>query len=202
MSIEVPYPRLELMVACDQALGIGKDGTLPWSLPSEFAYFLKMTQNREGNGGKVHASIFGRANWDSIAKTIGSPDNNPWKDTICYILSRSMTNQELPKDVYVCSSFQEIIDHLNRPEIKERVDRVWIHGGVSVYKEALGSPYFYRLYKTVIEATYPSDVFFPPVDETRLTLVHDADVLQGVQRENDINFQVFVFQSTGVNPLG
>ncbi|EFX83482.1 hypothetical protein DAPPUDRAFT_301858 [Daphnia pulex] len=199
MSLVPVYPRLELMVACDQNLGIGKDGTLPWSLPSEFAYFLKMTQNYQGNGGKVHASIFGRANWESIAKTCG--DNNPWKDTICYILSRSMSAHQLPENVFVCSSFEDIINHLNRPEIKERVDRVWVHGGVSVYTEALRSPYFYRLYRTTIEATYPADVFFPRVDESRLTLVHDPDVLQGTQHENGVNFQVFVFQTTGINPL-
>ncbi|XP_046444453.1 dihydrofolate reductase-like [Daphnia pulex] len=199
MSLVPDYPRLELMVACDQNLGIGKDGTLPWSLPSEFAYFLKMTQNYQGNGGKVHASIFGRANWESIAKTCG--DNNPWKDTICYILSRSMSADQLPENVFVCSSFEDIINHLNRPEIKERVDRVWVHGGVSVYTEALRSPYFYRLYRTTIEETYPADVFFPRVDESRLTLVHDPDVLQGTQHENGVNFQVFVFQTTGINPL-
>jgi dihydrofolate reductase len=199
MSIKDDYPRLELMVACDQNLGIGKDGTLPWSLPSEFAYFLKMTQNYQGTGGKVHVSIFGRANWESIAKTCG--DSNPWKDTICFILSRSMDTHELPNDVFVCSSFEDIINHLNKPEIRERVDRVWVHGGVSVYTEALRSPYFYRLYRTTIEAKYPADVFFPRVDETRLTLVHDPDVLQGPQHENGVNFQVFVFQTTGVNPL-
>ena len=199
MSVEDNYPRLELMVACDQNLGIGKDGTLPWNLPSEFAYFLRMTQNYQKNEGKVHASIFGRANWESIAKTCG--DSNPWKDTICFILSRSMDTHDLPKDVFVCSSFEEIISHLNKPEIKQRVDRVWVHGGVSVYTEALRSPYFYRLYRTTIEATYPADVFFPRVDETRLTLVHDPDVLQGAQHENGVHFQVFVFQTTGVNPL-
>ena len=63
MSFEVKYPRLELIVACDQNLGIGKDGTLPWSLPSEFAYYLRMAQNnRQNSEGKVHVSIFGWAN--------------------------------------------------------------------------------------------------------------------------------------------
>jgi dihydrofolate reductase len=112
-----------------------------------------------------------------------------------------MSADQLPENVFVCSSFEDIINHLNRPEIKERVDRVWVHGGVSVYTEALRSPYFYRLYRTTIEATYPADVFFPRVDESRLTLVHDPDVLQGTQHENGVNFQVFVFQTTGINPL-
>lgn len=198
---DIEYPHLELIVACDENLGIGKDGTLPWKLPSEFAYFLRMTQNRGSSGGKVHASIFGRANWESIAKTVGSTDNNPWKDTICFILSRTMPARELQKDVFVCSSFQEIIDRLNEPQIKERVDRIWVHGGSTVYREALRSPHFYRLYQTKIMARYPADVFFPQFDESRLNLVHDPEVLQGVQHENGVDFQVHVYQSTGVNPL-
>ena len=198
MSFEVKYPRLELIVACDKNLGIGKDGTLPWSLPSEFAYFLRMTQNRQNSEGKVHASIFGRANWESIAKTCG--DQNPWKDTICFILSRSMQEHQ-QKDVYVCASFQEIINHLQRPEIKERIDRVWVHGGISVYTEAFRSPHFYRLYQTRIEKVYPADLFFPQIDESLLSLIQDSETLQGVQYENDVVFQVQVYQSTGVCPL-
>ena len=199
MSFEVKYPRLELMVACDTNLGIGKDGTLPWSIPSEFAYYLRMTQNnRENSEGKVHASIFGWANWQSIAKMFKV--ENPWKDTICFILSEVAQEHE-KADVYVCTSFQEIIDHLQRPEIKERIDRVWVHGGNSVFNEAFRSPHFYRLYQTRIENVYPADVFFPQIDESLLTLIHDPETLQGVQHENDVAFQVQVYQSTGVCPL-
>lgn len=193
------YPRLELIVATDANLGIGKDGTLPWSLPSEFAYFLRMTQNRSDQEGRVHASIFGRANWESIAKTCG--ENNPWKDTICFILSRSMPAQEQAKDVYVCSSFEQIIEHLQRPELKERIDRVWVHGGNAVYTEALRSPHFYRLYHTKIQATYPADVYFPKADESLLKIVQDLDAPQGVQTDNGTNYEVFVFETTGVAPL-
>lgn len=50
------YPKLELIVAADQNLGIGKDGKLPWHLPTEFAYFLRLTQNRDQ--GKVHLPNF------------------------------------------------------------------------------------------------------------------------------------------------
>ncbi len=112
-----------------------------------------------------------------------------------------MAVQEQQKDIYVCSSFQEIIDLLHRPELKERVDRVWVHGGSSVYTEAFRSPHFYRLYQTKIDKVYPSDTFFPRVDETLLSRIHDPDVLQGVQHENDVDFQVHVYQSTGVCPL-
>lgn len=202
MSAEIgKYPRLELIVACEQDLGIGKDQKLPWNIPSEFKYFLSMTQNRKNSEGKVHASIFGRNNWDSVVNYVSSNGKSPWDDTICFILSRTMSPQQLREDVYVCSNLQEVIDHLNRPEIKERVDRVWVHGGSAIYAEALRSPYFYRLYFTKIKASYPSDVFFPRFDENRLSLVHDPDVPQGIQHDAGVDYQVCVFQSTGVSPL-
>lgn len=202
MSCEVgQYPRLELIVACEQDFGIGKDQTLPWKLPTEFAYFLSMTKNRPNSEGKVHASIFGRCNWESIASFVGPDEKSPWDDTICFILSRTMNAQPIKKDVYVCSTFEEILDHLNRPEIKERVDRVWVHGGSAIYAEALRSPYFYRLYQTKIQASYPCDVFFPRYDESRVTLVNDPDVPQGVQHDGGVDYQVYVYQSTGVSPL-
>ena len=85
--------------------------------------------------------------------------------------------------------------------MRERVDRIWVHGGVVTYTEALKSPHFYRLYITKIGATFPADVFFPRYDESRLSLVHDPLVPQGVQQDADIEYQVFVYETTGLNPL-
>lgn len=201
MSSEIKHPKLELITACEQNFGIGINGELPWSIPSEFAYFVSMTKSRLNSEGKVHASIFGRTTWDETAKIFGTFEASPWKDTICFILSRSMPVPEGFGNVYVCSTFQEVIDHLNRPEIKARVDRVWVHGGGKIYKEALGSPYFYRLYQSRIKASYNSDCFFPRFDESLMSLVHDPDVPQGIQHDNGIEYQVYVFQSNGVNPL-
>lgn len=198
MNSENKYPRLEIMVACDQNFGIGLDEKLPWKIPSEYAYFKRMTKNRENNEGKVHATIFARGTWEIIKNLYG--ENNPWKDTIIFVLSRSMPAGK-EKDLYVCSTFDDIIDHLNRPEIKERVDRVWVHGGRIAYAAALGSPYFFRLYQTRIRATYPCNVFFPRFNDDLLKLVHDPDVPQGVQQDAGVDYLVHVFETTGVNPL-
>ena len=192
------YPRLELMVATDNNLGIGKDNKLPWKIPSEFAYYRRMTSSAIDSK-KVHASIYATKNWHSLPETC-----KPWGNTICFILSRSIRQEDVSKygqDVYVHSTWKAIIDHLCQPEIRERVDRIWVHGGVITYTEALRSPHFYRLYITRIEANFPADVFFPKFDESRMCLVHDPDVPQGIQHDADVDYQIFVYETIGLNPL-
>jgi len=79
------YPRLEIMAAVDRNLGCGRDNQLPWKLASEAAYFERMTQS-PSRSSKVHAAVFGRRTWESIPL-----EQRPWKNSICYIVSRSMT---------------------------------------------------------------------------------------------------------------
>lgn len=196
-AAEIEFPRLELMVATDRNLGIGKENKMAWHLPSEFAYYKRMTTSTAG-AGKVHASIFATKTWQSIP-----PEMKPWGNTICFILSRSMTSEDVRsyRDVYVHSSLEEIIDHLRQPEIRQNIDRVWMHGGGFGYSAALRSKHFYRLYRTKIDADFTCDVFFPSYDENRLRLVRDLDVPQGIQVDGGINYQVFVYETTGICPL-
>lgn len=195
------FPRLELIVAVERNLGIGKNNKLPWSISSEFAYYRRMTTSAPGSS-KVHASIYATKTWESIP-----PEQRPWGNTICFILSRSMTTEDVQhyRDVYVHSSLEDILKHLCQPEMRQRIDRVWMHGGVFGYNQALRSKHFHRMYITKIDAEYPCDVFFPRYDENRLKLVVDDDprVPKGIQHDNnaDVDFEVFVYETTGECPL-
>ncbi len=194
---EIEFPRLELMVATDLKLGIGKENKMAWHLPTEFSYYRRMTSCADGSE-KVHASIFATKTWQSIP-----PEMKPWGNTICFILSRSMTEDDVRnyRDVYVHSSLEEIIAHMRETDMRKRIDRVWMHGGGFGYKEALLSKHFYRLYHTKIDAEFACDVFFPRYDECQLQIVHDPDVPQGTQLDHGISYQIHVYESTGVCPL-
>ncbi|XP_045033646.1 dihydrofolate reductase, partial [Daphnia magna] len=196
---EMKFPRLELMVAADTNLGIGKENKMAWHLPTEFSYYRRMTTSpAPGSNGKVHASIFATKTWQSIPQEM-----KPWGNTICFILSRSMTAKDVQgySDVYIHSSIEDIIAHIRLPEMRKRIDRVWMHGGAFGYQEALRSKHFYRIYLTKIHAEFQCDVFFPRYDENRLKLVHDPDVPQGIQVDHGISYQVHVYETTGACPL-
>ena len=57
------YP-LTIIVAATKAGGIGQNGSLPWRLPKEMAYFARVTSNAPE--GKKNTVIMGRKSWESI----------------------------------------------------------------------------------------------------------------------------------------
>jgi len=191
------YPRLELIAAVDKNGGVGLDNRLPWQLPSEWAYFQRMTVPAPDSG-RVHAAIFGRRTWDSIP-----PGMRPWKNCINYIISRSMTPSDVEQydDVHVLQHLSQVVDHLHLPEVRKRVDRVWVHGGRIAWSQALQSAHFHRLYLTKIDAAFDADVHFPDMDESLLEKVHDVDVPQGVVMDSGVAYAVHVFQTRGTSPI-
>ena len=42
--MKIPAPRMHLIVAVSENMGIGKDNALPWRLKSEMKYFAQMTR--------------------------------------------------------------------------------------------------------------------------------------------------------------
>ncbi|XP_032297310.1 dihydrofolate reductase isoform X2 [Coturnix japonica] len=121
---------LNSIVAVCQNMGIGKDGNLPWPpLRNEYKYFQRMTSTSHVEG-KQNALIMGKKTWFSIPEK-----NRPLKDRINIVLSREL--KEAPKGAhYLSKSLDDALALLDTPELKDKVDMVWIVGGTSVYKES------------------------------------------------------------------
>jgi len=103
--------------------------------------------------------------------------------------------------VHVFQNLSQVVAHLRLPEVRERVDRVWVHGGRIAWTQALQSAHFHRLYLTKIDAVFEADAHFPDVDESLLDKVDDIDVPQGVHVDNGVAYTVHVFQSRGTSPI-
>jgi dihydrofolate reductase len=58
----VPF---QIVVACTRNLGIGLNGSMPWHLPKDMAYFKKLTSTSGGSETR-NAVIMGRKTWESI----------------------------------------------------------------------------------------------------------------------------------------
>ena len=155
-----------IVVAADRNRGIGKDGSLPWKLPGDMAYFKSVTATTK-DPNKRNAVIMGRKTWDSIP-----PRFRPLKDRLNIILTRrpqafndaavaahsgsgghqpALLAHDLDEALSLCDS--------------EDVESVFVIGGGAVYEEALNHPRCASIYLTEIDAEFPCDTFLPAFEE-------------------------------------
>ncbi|NXS48710.1 DYR reductase, partial [Balaeniceps rex] len=180
---------LNSIVAVCQNMGIGKDGSLPWPpLRNEYKYFQRMTSTSRVEG-KQNALIMGKKTWFSIPEK-----NRPLKDRINIVLSREL--KETPKGAhYLSKSLDDALALLDSPELKSKVDMVWIVGGTSVYKAAMEKPINHRLFVTRILQEFESDTFFPEIDDKDYKLLTEyPGVPADIQEENGIRYKFEVYE--------
>jgi dihydrofolate reductase len=133
----MPKP-VHAIVAVAARRVIGRAGRLPWSFPSDTAYFLATTR-----GGVM---IEGPTCYAELGGAL------PDRDTI--VISRDAT-KTFPGATRA-GTFEEALELANR---STRPGPVWVAGGQWLYEAAL--PLCERLYVTEIGAEYPGDRFFP-----------------------------------------
>ncbi|XP_059550198.1 dihydrofolate reductase [Myotis daubentonii] len=180
---------LNCIAAVSQNMGIGKNGDLPWPpLRNEFKYFQRMTTTSSAKD-KQNLVIMGRKTWFSIPKK-----NRPLKDRINLVLSKEL--KEPPKGAhFLAKSLDDALKLIEEPELKNKVDMVWIVGGSSVYKEAMSKPGPQRLFVTRIMQEFESDTFFPEIDLEKYKLLPKyPGVLSDVQEEKGIKYKFEVYE--------
>ena len=75
-------PDFQIVVAATKQRGIGRDGSMPWRLPSDMAYFKRVTTEREDDSARQNAVLMGRKTWDSIPAKF-----RPLRDRINVVIS-------------------------------------------------------------------------------------------------------------------
>ncbi|XP_069818953.1 dihydrofolate reductase isoform X1 [Dendropsophus ebraccatus] len=180
-----------IVAVCPPGQGIGKAGALPWPLlRNEFKHFQRMTMTPTVEG-KQNVVIMGRKTWFSIPEK-----NRPLKERINIVLSRELT--EPPKGAhYLAKSLDEALDLLDTPELKDRVDLIWIIGGSSLYKEVLDKPVNQRLFLTRIQQEFECDTFLPEIDLQSYRLLPEyPGITSEMQEENGIQYKFEVYEKT------
>lgn len=124
-----------LIVAIARNRVIGKDNGLPWYLPSDLAYFKRMTQGKP--------VIMGRKTFQSIGKALPKRPN--------IVVTRASDFQA--PDCQVVHSLNEALQAASDAE------EVMLIGGAMLYE--LGLSKVDRLYLTEVHAEIVGDVFFP-----------------------------------------
>lgn len=127
--------------AQDQNGLIGREGSLPWHLPADLAFFKCMTVG--------HTLVMGRKTFEGMNRRL-LPD----RETI--ILTRQK-DYDVPEGARVLHSVDEILE-----ETKSSTKPIMITGGSGIFASFM--PYTDILYRTVIEASFEGDAYFPEID--------------------------------------
>ncbi|KAG8598460.1 hypothetical protein GDO81_002620 [Engystomops pustulosus] len=180
-----------IVAVCPPGQGIGKAGTLPWPLlRNEFKHFQRMTMTPTTEG-KQNVVIMGRKTWFSIPEK-----NRPLKERINIVLSKEL--MEPPKGAHhLAKSLDEALDLLNTPELKEKIDLIWIIGGSSLYKEVMDKPVNQRIFLTRILQEFECDTFLPEIDLQSYKLLPGyPGISSEIQEENGIQYKFEVYEKT------
>lgn len=128
---------------------IGKNGKIPWKLPSERNKFKHICNNKY--------VIMGRKTFEEIGKAL------PY----CTIIIISTTIQNIPEGCLLEKSLENAISFIQSKQ-KSQETEILIAGGQSIYEQAL--PLANKIYATEIEKEFEGDRFFPKIsNEWRLT---------------------------------
>ena len=134
-----------IIVAVAQNNVIGRDGTLPWHLPSDLRHFKKTTMGCP--------LIMGRKTYESIGRPLPGRDN--------VVLTRD-ASLDLPGCVVV-HSLAEAIEHCRGEE------KVFIIGGAEIFRIAL--PMTDTIIVTALERDVEGDVYLDPIDPSQFKSV-------------------------------
>lgn len=124
-----PPRTFQVVVAATRKLGIGKDGKLPWKLPSDLKFFKKITLFTLDPGRK-NAVIMGRKTWESIPV-----DNRPLPGRLNVVLTRSGSfDIATAENVVICGSMNSALDLLAASPYCLSIEKVFVIGGGQVLR--------------------------------------------------------------------
>lgn len=139
-----------IIVAVDAANGIGKDGTMPWHLPADLAYFKRVTTS--ATDGSRNAVIMGRKTWESIPERF-----RPLPDRLNIVVSRQ-ADYALPCDVMLADSLNTALKLAGK---SQDVEQIFVIGGGQLYKDAISHSNLDKVFLTRIAKEFKCDTVFP-----------------------------------------
>ena len=156
---------------------IGSAGTIPWRLPSDFAFFKRTTLGKP--------VIMGRKTFESIGCPLPGRTN----------LVVTGRPDYRPAGVEVVGSLDDAIRRGREIAARDGMDEVMVIGGGEVYRATIGMAD--RLYITHVSMSPAGDALFPPIDP----MVWEVDRTIDIARtENDsAAFVVNVYRRRGLS---
>ena len=160
--------KIVLVVAVARNGVIGRDGDLPWRLPSDLKRFKQLTIGRP--------VLMGRKTWESIGRPLpGRPNIVVTRDA-----AFSAPGAE------VVSSLDEGLAAARREAKALGVDEVCIIGGGQIYAQVFDRADI--LHVTHVEADVEGDARFPAIDPAVFEKVAEEPIPQGEKDSHVMHF--------------
>lgn len=134
--------KVSLVAALARGRVIGRDGTVPWRLPEDLAYFRAVTTG--------HPVIMGRRTWDSLPERF-----RPLPGRRNVVVTRNPS--------WAADGAERAHTLAEALRLVDGAERVSVIGGGEMYEAAL--PLADELLLTEVDLDVEGDTFFPPVGD-------------------------------------
>ncbi len=142
----LPAPRIALIVAVARNGTIGRDGGLPWRMPSDLKTFRRLTMGKP--------MVMGRRTFASLGKPLDGRDN--------LVVTRDASFSAPGIEVFL--GLEPALIRARDLAAARHSTEIMVIGGGELYRTAL--PVADRLYWTEIDADIDGDTSFPAFDLT------------------------------------
>lgn len=150
---------------------IGNGQTIPWRIPSDFAFFKRTTMGKP--------MIMGRKQFETVGKPLPGRTN--------IVVTRQAGYQ--PEGVVVVSSLDAALETARKIAAEDGVDEIMIIGGGDIYTQLM--PLADRLYISHVDLTPSGDVHFPAISPADWAIVDEPEVVQSGKDEASYRVNVY-----------
>lgn len=140
---------------------IGAEGTMPWHVPEDMAYFRQVTR-----GSPV---VMGRRTWESLPETFRPL---PGRVNVVITGDDARSRQITEQGALTVSSLQEAVERAE-PHAAE-TSTVWVMGGGTIYAEAIDTGLARVAAVTQLDLNVDGDTYAPALDPQQWHLVSAA----------------------------
>lgn len=136
---------------------IGADGTIPWKIPSDMAYFKRMTMGKP--------IVMGRKQYESVGRPL------PGRTNIVVTRQPGYARE----GIEVFATLEAGLDRGRQVAARDGAPEVMVIGGGEIYTQALDRAA--RLYISHIALDPAGDVVFPAIDPEIWRVVDEPEVV-------------------------
>lgn len=169
--------KISLIAAVARNNVIGADQTIPWHIPSDFAWFKQTTMGKP--------MIMGRKQFETFPKPLAGRPH--------IVVTRQQ--DYAPADVIVRHSLDEALGVAKGLAQSSGVDEVMVIGGGDIYAQAL--PLADRLYISHVDLEPVGDVRFPVIDSAVWHVVAEPDMPRSVK--DGATYSIRIYERRGAS---